>query len=648
MSDFFLDDDTSEDQGFEGYVVNTVDPGPWLLIGTILVSVGLYAMLPCILQIWPIPKRNKHLELSQQRQVHRENRQVNHTCHNDDDDDDDDDRSEVVIEFYPACEDSSTSQQHDEEERIINTRDEHDKPGKRTHDKQTHDKQPPHLSSCCSIYTSILSNAYNNVLEIAEWNHESQRLYKLALAFGSEAIVVGVLENARVAILGQLVGTPALSAYVLVSLLVGLTSDVVGGFYFSLATLLSHSIGANHNDMTGQYVQLAIWLFILFSVPFILMWMFVMEETLVFLGLDAATALMGQEFARTFVMTKLIKGINKCFREMFATSGHEVTSSILGVVEEVVATSAMLIYALHWDEPTLQTIGYIFMVVAEMGLFSVLLVVAWTGWFKQYYRGLFHKLALTNWVALKMMIRTATPIACGYLLAYGEWEVLAFFAAFLGPAELVAWSLLGTVWDVLEDVTQSVADAAEVRCATLLGAGKPWQARASAYKSIMIAFVFSMSLTSVIFICGNDLPKWLTTDETLQVLVAQLIPLFGVGNITLTMGTMAWTLVGSQGRYRLATAIGVAGSWCITIPLSVVLTIVLKVNLEGQTAAVVIGYMVSGVVTIVILLRSDWQALSEAVIEYNKQHDIELSDDEDDDSCSDDEHDDASSCSSSS
>ena len=193
-------------------------------------------------------------------------------------------------------------------------------------------------------------------------------------------------------------------------------------------------------------------------------------------------------------------------------------------------------------------------------------------------------------------------------------------------------------------MTQSVADAAEVRCANLLGAGKPTQARASAYKSILIAFVFSMTLTSIIFICGDDLPRWLTMDTTLQVLLSQLIPLFGVGNITLTMGTMAWTLVGSQGRYRLATAIGVAGSWCITIPLSVVFTIVLGVNLEGQTAAVVIGYMISGVVTIVILLRSDWQALSDAVIEYNKAHDIELSSDEEDD----DEDDDSSSASASS
>ena len=197
----------------------------------------------------------------------------------------------------------------------------------------------------------------------------------------------------------------------------------------------------------------------------------------------------------------------------------------------------------------------------------------------------------------------------------------------MGPAEVAAWSILGTLWDVFEDITESIADASEVRVGVLLGNGKPGMAKKSAHKSIFIGFVFALVSTSCLFIAGDSLSSWLTVDPTLQMLINELIPLFGLGNIVLTMGTMAWTIVGAQGRYRLSTAIGVAGSWLITLPLAAVFTIALKFNLQGQTAAVVIGYMVSGTVTNVVLLQSDWEALSKKVIELNKEEDYD-SDDE--------------------
>lgn len=182
--------------------------------------------------------------------------------------------------------------------------------------------------------------------------------------------------------------------------------------------------------------------------------------------------------------------------------------------------------------------------------------------------------------------------------------------------------MLGTLWGAVELGTFAVGDASEVRVALLLGSGKPQAAKKSAYKSIFIAFVFSLFSTSIIFIAGDDLPTWLTTDPVLQGIIAELMPLFGIGNIAMTMGSMAWTLVGAQNRYRLATAIGVAGSWFITIPISALLSVVYRIDLQGQTAAVVIGYMISGFVTNVILLRSDWKKLSDQVVLANTDPDV--------------------------
>jgi Na+-driven multidrug efflux pump len=163
-------------------------------------------------------------------------------------------------------------------------------------------------------------------------------------------------------------------------------------------------------------------------------------------------------------------------------------------------------------------------------------------------------------------------------------------------------------------VTEAVADAGEVRTAFLLGAGRPAQAKLSSFKSMYLGVAVSVFITSCMFIAGEDIPTWLTNDPTLQRMTAELIPLFGIGNIALSIGTMAWTLVGSQGRFRLSTSVGLSGAWLLTIPLATVLTVVYNMDLQGQTAAIVIGYMASGTVNTYILIQSDWPKLSRRVI----------------------------------
>lgn len=190
-------------------------------------------------------------------------------------------------------------------------------------------------------------------------------------------------------------------------------------------------------------------------------------------------------------------------------------------------------------------------------------------------------------------------------------------ASVLGPVHVAAWGLLGTLWDALELVTEAVADAGKVRTAFLLGAGQPAQAKLSSYKTLYLGIFVSVFVTACMFIAGENIPIWLTNDPTLQRLTAELIPLFGIGNIALSLGTMSWTLVGAQGRYRLSTAVGLSGAWIIAIPMSAILTVVYNVDLQGQTSAIVIGYMVSGTINTYILIQSDWPKLSRRIIAQN-------------------------------
>lgn len=234
--------------------------------------------------------------------------------------------------------------------------------------------------------------------------------------------------------------------------------------------------------------------------------------------------------------------------------------------------------------------------------------------------------AMRNTVAVRAVVKTAIPLALGQLLQYGEWEILTIFVAALGPTEVIAWGIIDSLWDTLEALTEGFGDAGEIRVAYHLGAECPDRARLSSYKSLFVSIICATLVTSVMWILGEDLVVWLTPDPTLQHLIAKVLPLLGIGNLSMTAGTVSWALVGAQGRYRLATFVAFVCSWCVTLPLAALYTYGLHIDLQGVTSAVVLGNSVTGTWLLYILVRSDWERLSRLVAELNEESDLSSSD----------------------
>eukprot|EP00591_Stephanopyxis_turris_P011237 CAMPEP_0195526380 /NCGR_PEP_ID=MMETSP0794_2-20130614/27418_1 /TAXON_ID=515487 /ORGANISM="Stephanopyxis turris, Strain CCMP 815" /LENGTH=309 /DNA_ID=CAMNT_0040657051 /DNA_START=140 /DNA_END=1069 /DNA_ORIENTATION=- len=252
------------------------------------------------------------------------------------------------------------------------------------------------------------------------------------------------------------------------------------------------------------------------------------------------------------------------------------------------------------------------------------------GWFKQFIPGLFKNIALRNKAAVKNVLRTALPLAVGSFLAYSEWEVLTIFAAHLGPAEVTTWAVLGTIWETFEATTEGLGEAAAVRVSYHLGKGNHHMAKVSTYKCLLASTIFALFTTSIFFMLGENLAIWFfAEDATLQNLLVELIPLVGLGNVTMTFGMEAWHIIGAQGRYRLATLVALVCSWFITVPLAAFLVYSLTINLQGVVSAVVIGYSFTGTIMACVLLRSDWERLSKIIMDINAVTGEMYSDDSD-------------------
>lgn len=207
-----------------------------------------------------------------------------------------------------------------------------------------------------------------------------------------------------------------------------------------------------------------------------------------------------------------------------------------------------------------------------------------------------------------------------------QWELLVIFVANLGPAEVVAWTLLGVIWKVLESSTEGIGEAAADRVAYHLGSGDGDAARISSYKSCFVAVVQGLLLTSTLFMIGKNITTWLTTDVTLQNMVNKVIPLVGLGNIVMNFALICWNLVGAQGRYRLATSVVLLSRWLVTIPIAAVFAYALTLDLKGMMAAVIIGFDAAGMALAFVLIRTDWPRLANIMQDIDAIVDIESED----------------------
>mmetsp|Transcript_19594 Transcript_19594/g.23364 ORF Transcript_19594/g.23364 Transcript_19594/m.23364 type:complete len:155 (-) Transcript_19594:498-962(-) len=126
---------------------------------------------------------------------------------------------------------------------------------------------------------------------------------------------------------------------------------------------------------------------------------------------------------------------------------------------------------------------------------------------------------------------------------------------------------------------------------------------------------------------GDSLAIALTRDLLLRDMLNEAIPMIGIGNILMVFGMVSWSLVGAQGRYRLATTVSIISSWTVTLPLCALFIYGFRFNIEGVAAAVVVGYSTSGCIFAVLLITSDWKHISDTIRRYNLENGID-SDDE--------------------
>ncbi|KAL3812062.1 hypothetical protein ACHAXA_010034 [Cyclostephanos tholiformis] len=464
---------------------------------------------------------------------------------------------------------------------------------------------------------------------VVRCDREMKRILRLAVPFTISAIAKTASELIVVAIISHTLGTNAMVAYAMTYGLVGISFSFMGGWHEAVTTLVSMAYGAGNHDLAGKYVQIACISYVLCEIPMAFIWIATMGKVLLLLGFDDSVAMLGHDFVWIRLLINTMTGVNMCLLNFLAAIEHDKFTNIILSFDSIAKAGFVAIVAYQFDV-SLIILGLVILVNTTLVFSLIVLIPLKMEWVKKFERGLFGSFARSDMSVMKDVVRVALPLALGSIMAYAEWEILTIFAATLGPAEVATWAVMGFLWDVFESTTEAAGDASEIRVAYHLGKGRPSMAKLAGFKSMLFGAILSI-LMSIIFLSLTDvLPSLVTRDATIQYMLAELFPLVALGNITMSMGMVCWAIIGAQSRYHLSTLIALTCSFTVTVPIGAVVTIWMRIDLQGLAFAVVTGYTVTATLLSACIVMSDWEMLSKTIQEQVTADD--LSDSSDDDS----------------
>jgi len=452
---------------------------------------------------------------------------------------------------------------------------------------------------------------FRKIRKCARWDREMEKILRLVLPYTARTIIEKVFHLLEAGVIGRLLATSDLTAYYIVDLGIGLGTMFLYGIMSSLTVLVSHAIGAKNYTLAGVYVQLSVLMYQILFLPILLIGWNRSAEILNFLGYYDTIAFTAQKYARFALLYEMFGIYDKASHYVLQVAGHETYSTYMKGVHSLVSFLCVLFVSNRGA--SLWAIGAVHL--GLMVFFSLvnLVVILRKKWFEAYWSGMLFTNPLRELRPLKLFLRAALPLSCGYVIEYCEWDVLFIFAAFQGPAEVAVWGLLGHVWDVADDIVHSISLASQVRVAHLLGHGRPREAKYSSDKSLFMGVVSACVISAALGTLQNSLPQWLTNDGILQRMLKDLMPMTCLGVALLSFGSLSCCILCAQGRTAVATAVTGFGSLFITIPLASVSTFYFNYNLKALAGCLIIGYSTSGFFNSLLMLTSNWRRISKIV-----------------------------------
>ncbi|EJK68482.1 hypothetical protein THAOC_10329, partial [Thalassiosira oceanica] len=310
-------------------------------------------------------------------------------------------------------------------------------------------------------------------------------------------------------------------------------------------------------------------------------------------------------------------GGRSAISELMWAEEHGGAMTILDNVYYVVyiAMLVALVYGIDANQqPTLWQLGILDVVASVLYLLMIYVLVECKGWLNPYKKGLLRSFSIKNLELVRGILVMSVPLTIGGIVSTCMWEILTVFATHMGAAEVAAWTILGSIWGVFEYLPTGFATAAELLVSRYLANAQPAHAKVAAYKSLLFSLVAAAATAGLFLHFRVGVVAAYTDVEQISDMLMDLILLVGIANIVMVVGSTAYTILCSQNRANLATVMYTTLSFTATMPLSSYFVYTKGYDLQSVVFSLIVGYSLSSVVLVVIVLTTNWTKCSEAVV----------------------------------
>ncbi|KAF2273515.1 MATE efflux family protein [Westerdykella ornata] len=179
--------------------------------------------------------------------------------------------------------------------------------------------------------------------------------------------------------------------------------------------------------------------------------------------------------------------------------------------------------------------------------------------------GGFDRRAFKNWAP---MIKLALPGLVMVLAEFLAFEILTLSSSWLGPTELAAQSVLGSITGITFQIPFPMSVAASTRIANLIGATLAVPAKTAAKVAMVFACIIGVFNITLLSTLRNFIPRLFTPDEEVVDLVAHLLPLCAAFQLFDALAAVCNGILRGLGRQEIGGYVGLFAYYIVGIPIS--------------------------------------------------------------------------------